>query len=210
LSSQLKTDEIVVPALQEAINDSINKNKIIFIHLMGNHHFYHSRYPESFEYFNHKTLNDLHKPFLNDAMRTTIDSYDNSIRYGDFVYNEILEQVKASDKPSFLLFFSDHGEEVYDFRKVSGHALTNVYPCQSRVPFVLWRSEAYRQEMPDLVIDTARAYSTEELIYAVSNLCGLKYEDYDATKSLFSKEYKKPARRLVGKEDYEDILKKPM
>lgn len=204
LSVYQQPDEIVVPQLKEIVNDSIQGNKIIFIHLMGNHHEYKSRYPHSFEFFDYSKHDDLKdEGFRNNRMKETIDNYDNSILYGDFVFNSILEQLKRADGPSWLLFFSDHGEEVYDYRDVRGHIMEDVYPCQCEIPFVLWRSEAYKEEMPDVVIDTSRPYNIEHVIYSLSTLSGLEYDENEQEKSIFSQHYIMPEKRLVGKEDYD-------
>jgi heptose-I-phosphate ethanolaminephosphotransferase len=205
-----KPDEIVIPPLKKIMTDGRTRNKVIFIHLMGNHHAYDARYPGSFARFDHRNKEDLaDKGFRNYRMKKTIDEYDNSILYGDYIYNTILEELKEANRSSWLLFFSDHGEEVFDTRAVSGHLMSNVYPCQCRIPFVLWRSEKYKAENPDLVIDTARSYSTEDVIYSVSTLSRLEYEGYDRSLSIFTPEYAAPSSRMVGTEDYEDILKKP-
>ena len=209
LSVAKGTDELVLPPLKEILNDGIKANKIIFIHVMGNHHTYVSRYPKSFSHFDYKRDNDLPDlGFRNDKMKKTIDEFDNSILYGDFVYDSIIEKLKQLNTSSYLLFFSDHGEEVYDTRDANGHFMSNVYPCQSQIPFVLWRSDKYKEENPDIVIDTARAYSIEDVIYSISTLSGLEYKDNNQTLSIFSPDYVAPTKRLVGKEDYEEILKK--
>jgi heptose-I-phosphate ethanolaminephosphotransferase len=86
--------------------------------------------------------------------------------------------------------------------------MSNVYPCQCQIPFVLWRSEKYKEENPDIVIDTTRPYSIEDVIYSLSTLSRLTYKDNDQTLSIFSADFADPGKRLVGKEDYEDVLKK--
>jgi heptose-I-phosphate ethanolaminephosphotransferase len=210
LSSYQQPDGIVLSYLDKALHENTRKNKIIFIHLMGNHHAYNSRYPQEFAYFDNKKTNDLNAEYRDDYMKQTIDEYDNSVRYGDFVYTSILKQLKETNISSYLLFFSDHGEEVFDdSRKARGHFMTNVYPCQCRIPFVFWQSNSYKKEMPEIVIDTERPYSIENIIYSLSTLSGLQYENYNPEKSLFSDEYKNPQKRLVGKEDYDrEILYK--
>lgn len=203
LSTYNQPDEIVVSRLEEILSNSTQGNKIIFIHLMGNHHAYSARYPKSFEHFDWEKRGDLDVDFRNNYMKKTIDEYDNSILYGDFVFNSILDQIKKIEGSSYLLFFSDHGEEVYDTRNVRGHLMSNVYPCQCQIPFVLWRSESYKNEMPDIVIDTSRPYSIENVIYSLSTLSGLRYEGNNQEESIFSAEYKIPEKRLVGAEDYD-------
>jgi heptose-I-phosphate ethanolaminephosphotransferase len=212
LSAANDPDDILLPAFKEALADSLPQKKVIFIHLMGSHHAYSFRYPPAFAQFDHKLSNDLPDlGFRNDDIKSTIDEYDNSILYGDFVYDRILSELQEHDKnttSAFLLFFSDHGEEVYDTRKASGHHVSNVWPCQCKVPFVLWRSERYKQENPNIVIDTERPYSTENLIHSLSTLSRLEYADYEPSLSIFSDHYIAPQSRMVGKESYEDILRK--
>lgn len=55
-------------------------NGFIIIHLMGNHLSYDDRYPEAFNKFSRGDK--------------TIDTYDNSILYNDFVLRSIYEKVK--------------------------------------------------------------------------------------------------------------------
>ncbi|MDR2121441.1 MAG: sulfatase-like hydrolase/transferase [Tannerella sp.] len=209
LSVANRPDGVVLPVFRDVLHDGIAGNKIIFIHLMGNHHSYEARYPDEFEHFDHRRDGDLPDAgFRTDKMKSVIDAYDNSILYGDFVYESLLSALEETDASSCMLFFSDHGEEIYDTRKSSGHHMSNVYPCQSRVPLVLWRSARYRQENPHIVIDTALSCSTENIIHAVSTLCGLAHADYNPALSIFSPAYVAPDTRLVGNEDYRNILKK--
>jgi heptose-I-phosphate ethanolaminephosphotransferase len=209
VSPSQKPDGIVLKNLKEIVDDDSTRNKVIFIHLMGNHHTYKTRYTEEFERFDYASDGDmLDLGFRTNEMKETIDQYDNSILYGDFVYNSILNELEKTGQSAYLLFFSDHGEEVFDTRNASGHFMANVYPCQCRIPFVLWRSEKYMAENPDIVIDTARPYSIEDVIYSISTLSRLKYKDNDQTLSVFSPTYKAPGSRFVGNENYEDILKK--
>ncbi len=208
LSVLKKYDEVVLPSLDKVLHENAPGNKIIFIHLMGSHHSYNCRYPDNFDYFKYAKMEDLTKSFLNDEMKKTIDEYDNSVRYDDFVVSSIIDQVKNLDTSSFVLYFSDHGEEVYDSRDARGHFMSNAYPYQCKVPFILWRSDAYKTEMPELAIDTARPFSLVDVIYSLSTLACLEYRENDQSRSIFSPEYKVPAKRLVGDEDYEDILRK--
>jgi heptose-I-phosphate ethanolaminephosphotransferase len=200
-------DEIVLPYIHKILADSSRRNKIIFVHLMGNHHAYDSRYPRSFDYFDHDRDHDLPDlGFRTEQMKTTIDRYDNAVRYGDYLFDAILKALDEADVPASLLYFSDHGEEVFDNRNACGHRMSDVYPCQSRIPFVLWLSKAYRAG--DLVIDPSRPYSIENVIYSISTLNRLQYADNDPSLSIFSSAYTEPANRMVGNENYADILKK--
>ncbi|MDR1372381.1 MAG: phosphoethanolamine transferase [Dysgonamonadaceae bacterium] len=208
LSRFQKDDGEVLPYIQEIVEDTVDTgNRIIFVHLLGNHHSYKSRYPENWKRFDHNKSNDIYTQFAFDEYRKRIiDEYDNSILYGDFVLFSIIQQMKKISTPACLLFFSDHGEEIYDFRDFRGHSVGNPSYFQARIPFLFWSNDEYRQEMKDLTIDTARVYSTEELIHSISDLCGLKHEFFKPEHSIFSKNYKKPEQILVSGRNYEDVM----
>ena len=73
---------------------------------------------------------------------------------------------------------------------------------------MLWRSERYRRDNPQILIDPSRPYSIEHVIHSISTLSGLSCQDYDPSLSLFTPVYVAPETRKVGREDYRDILKK--
>lgn len=209
LSLAKKNDEIVLPQLNEILKDTVTKDKIIFIHLMGNHHQYSCRYPDNFSRFNHKKDLLPPKDFADKKAFKIIDEYDNSVLYSDSIIATIIRKVKAQQTSAFTLFFSDHGEEVYDYRNAVGHFMTNVYPSQCRIPFILWRSEKYKKEFPSIVIDQTRPFSTEHLIYALSDLSEINFEGNQPTQSIFSPNYTPPHKRWVGEEDYDrEVLSK--
>ncbi len=204
-----KKDEIVLHTLEDVLQDTIFTSKIIFIHLMGSHYLYNARYPNEFKYFDYKRDTIPNKDFRTKRMKKLIDAYDNSVRYTDFIVDEIINKVEDTNQSSFVLFFSDHGEEIFDVRDVSGHQMNNVYRGQCEIPFILWRSDSYKKEKTDIMIDVTRPYSIEDVIYGLSDLAGLEYKEYRPEKSIFSNKYQKPERRMVGREDYDNkILKK--
>ncbi|MDR1718920.1 MAG: sulfatase-like hydrolase/transferase [Dysgonamonadaceae bacterium] len=206
LSIAQQPDAIVFPCLDEILNESVTGNKIIFIHLMGNHHTYKSRYPSDFNIFNQQEYPVPDRPYLNEKSKTTIDEYDNSVCYSDYVIGSIIDKMKAkTGLSSFVLFFSDHGEEVYDFRDMSGHAITSPSTYQCEIPFILWCSPAYLEDNPVLYREN-RPYSIENLIYSLSSLSKLHYEDYDPKLSIFDSTFV-PQKRTVGNKPYEEIIR---
>ena len=54
-----------------------------------------------------------------------MNSYDNSILFTDYVLNEFIKKLKQQeDAKSFLLYTSDHGEDIFDDGcDKSGHGL---------------------------------------------------------------------------------------
>ncbi|MFT3994679.1 MAG: sulfatase-like hydrolase/transferase [Dysgonomonas sp.] len=197
-------DDVVLDKFNQILkSDSIN-NKLIFIHLIGNHMAYEFRYPKDYIVFdNEKDRVTKEKPFRNKLAIKTIDKYDNSVLFNDFIINSIIISLeKEKNQKTAMIYLSDHGEELYDYREFAGHAYEKVSPPMCEVPFIVWLSPNYKRNRTDLIFDTTRPYSTCDFIYSLSDLTGLKYEGYDDSRSLFSTQFK-PEQRYVGDKKYE-------
>lgn len=204
-------DDIVLPVLDKIFDESANNknNKLILVHLIGNHMAYEFRYPKEYIVYNNKKDNLVaDAPFRDDKAKKTIDKFDNSVLYNDYIINSIIGTLKSRQKgDAVMIYFSDHGEELYDYREFAGHAYEKVSPTMSEIPFMIWMSPSYRKKHTDLIFDNKRPYSTEDFIYSLSDIAGLNYKDYNDSKSLFSKEFK-AKERYVGDKRYEDIKEK--
>ncbi|WP_438883943.1 sulfatase-like hydrolase/transferase, partial [Bacillus cereus group sp. BC317] len=53
-------------------------------------------------------------PGLSSDGLESYNDYDNANLYNDYVVASLIKDYKATDPNGFLLYFSDHGEEVYD------------------------------------------------------------------------------------------------
>jgi ribosome biogenesis GTPase len=74
-----------------------------------------------------------------------LNSYDNSIAYTDYVLNELIELLKLKENTeSFLLFSSDHGEDLYiDGCGKSGHG--NETHFNFEISSFIWYSNMFKQ-----------------------------------------------------------------
>lgn len=208
LSSEKKPDEIVLPVLNKILDEKNEENKIIFVHLMGSHNAYKKRYPENFARFDYRKNPIPDKPYLTDDSRKLIDEYDNSVLYTDFIVGSIIKMMQEKEESSScVLFFSDHAEEVFEYRDVVGHFIQGTSRYQCEVPFVLWCSDVYQRENPNLVIEENRPFITEDFIYSISSLAGLNYNDFEPERNLFDSKFA-PKVRWVGDITYDDVLKK--
>jgi heptose-I-phosphate ethanolaminephosphotransferase len=216
-------DSPVAEAFRKVLADSAF-NKVIFIHLAGNHFVYSKRYIKEFEKFNYGvddcgerrsprrgaasvvSASSTGKKHLTSEMKRTIDEYDNSILYGDYVLHQIIEATRNIGQSAFVVFFSDHGEEIYENGTFLGHN-SGFYPTkyQARVPFVLWRSQKYINEVPEIVVDTACPYNNEDFIHSLGTLMRLHYHALDSTRSIFSP-YFTSRPRMVGKKPFKNKL----
>ena len=206
LAPEKQADEIVLPAFKKLLIEDKKKNKLILIHLIGNHMAYEFRYTPSFNVFNNEQDHVIEETKFRDkkAIRT-IDKYDNSVLYNDFIISQLIHILKEqSDQKSSLVYFSDHGEEVYKTREFAGHAYEKVSASMCEIPFLVWMSPDYRNQREDLVLDTKRSYSTSDFLFSLSDLAGLQYADYDDKRSVFSAKFE-PRERYVGQLTYDEV-----
>lgn len=178
-------DEVLLPFVEKAIQDKAKK-KIVFVHLMGSHGRYENRYPKHFRKF-YEYETDRQKK---------VCQYDNSIVYTDYILNKIIKMLRKKNEYSYLLYLSDHGEDVYDNDKSCFCHAENVgSPHMFEIPFVLWLSERYKKLNPQMVRKlpsyTNRLFNTQHLIHSLPTLSGLNSPDINHKLNLFSPQYDK-------------------
>jgi heptose-I-phosphate ethanolaminephosphotransferase len=202
-------DEVVLPVLEQALENTRGKNTLILIHLIGNHMAYKFRYSTAFNLFDHSKDNLVNDAaFISEQAKTVIDQYDNSVAYNDSVVAGVIDLLnRKGSGNSAMIYFSDHGEELYDFRKFAGHAYEKASAWMCEVPFIVWMTDKFKKERPDLMFDLNRPYSTADLMFSVSDLAGLNYPDYEDSRSIFSSQFI-PRRRWVGDIPYETLKEK--
>ncbi len=144
-------DSNLLPRLSKALarsNDSAEK-RVIFLHMAGSHETYRERYPSGFDIF-HNAMS-LRRS-LTARQAEAVDQYDNSVRYTDFILASIIEEVAALGDISAVLYFSDHGERLYDANEpnLRGHGFPAPSVIEIEIPLVVWLSPAFRSEYGDL------------------------------------------------------------
>ena len=197
-------DEALLPALDRALVDTAPQ-KFIFLHLLGNHGDYAKRYPREFETFQPVTRTS---PRAGERQAKIINEYDNSIAYNDFLVDAILQRVANLHQQAFVLYLSDHGDEVYDFRDMQGHSDGNISTYMADIPFLLWLSPEYRSARPELVAqlpgDVTRPYQTDRLLFGIADLAGVAWPGMRPEGSVFSPQFQE-APRFIGGLSYQAI-----
>ncbi|WP_162183656.1 phosphoethanolamine transferase [Wocania ichthyoenteri] len=193
-------DDVIFDKLDEVINKKEN-NKILFIHLQGTHIYYKNRYPERFNVFknnvNNKIISKAHDFEI-------INEYDNAVLYNDYIVNTIIQKIKHTNNESFVLYFSDHGEEVYHTIKFVGHNDDVGTLPMFQIPFMLWQSETFKKNN-SIEIDLDRPYMTDDLFHSIAHLCDVSNKHVNLKKSIFSKSFKKRKRIILNNKDYDSL-----
>lgn len=175
-----KYDEALVPALAEALRDSASF-KFVGMHLMGSHFNYHQRYPYTHAVFSaedvRKAERNSPRPWMNGEKYQKVATYDNSIRYSDFVVSEMFREVAALSSPAVIIYISDHGEDVFDDRDFVGRDERFV-----EVPFIVYPNCAYRKANPDIISalqkSLSKKISTANIPDNLMSITGTVFDQY--------------------------------
>lgn len=178
------------------------------IHLIGQHFDYQDRYPNNFNYFQPSSYNNLpeyQRPFL--------ANYDNATRYNDYVVDQIISKFEHQD--CIIIYFSDHGEELFELGRFSGHATASnsTYPAyQLKVPFMIWVSYLFEKNHPEKVLQIKKAahtpFITDDISHFLMDVADIQTDHFDPKKSFINSEYDSLKKRIVLYSiDYDKVLK---
>jgi heptose-I-phosphate ethanolaminephosphotransferase len=194
-------DEIVLPYLDQSLALESPRKQLIVIHLMGAHIRYRDRYPPSFSNFS----GDPPKTFASKKSdRQLINEYDNAVLYQDSMLSQILARVEKTGRPASLVYFSDHGQDVFDTQNFFGHTEARASPAMFEIPFFVWiskqhpRSEKLRNSAKQ---NLNKLYSTEDFLHSAHDLMGVETSFYSADKSILNPAFKS-RRYQTSKFDY--------
>ncbi|MCX8659511.1 phosphoethanolamine transferase CptA [Gilliamella sp. B2772] len=207
--SSRQYDSSVFEPFKNVLNDPAEK-KFIVIHLLGTHMKYELRYPEGEEYQRFKDKTGVNFDLDDDKLKV-YNSYDNAVAFNDFVTTELFKLFKNSDPNGFILYFSDHGEEVYQTAPHDVLGRNEKAPTRAMytVPFMLWQSPKWLMSHPNHFESYVnRKFSTQDLIHTWSDLAGLSFDDYQPEKSIVNEKFAQPTRWIGdphGKEGLTDF-----
>lgn len=169
------------------------------VHLMGQHFAYVDRYPSHYQFF---TSDDYDASRFNSRQREILAHYDNATLYNDAVVGGIIDRFRARD--CIVIYFPDHGEEIYDCRDYFGHgnAVTaSDIGYQIQIPMFVYFSDTFRSEHPDIVGRFHAAkdlpVTTDDFSHLMLDLAGVKSPYFDPKRSFINPAYDASAPRIV-------------
>lgn len=192
--------------------DTISPYSLTVFHLLGQHTAYEDRYPKDKAAFTSKDYE--FRTDLTDYQKTIVAYYDNATRYCDEVLKRIIDLYRNDD--AIIIFFSDHGEEVYDYRDYAGRSHEPIITAGTakyvyEVPFFIWISDEYKNTHNDVVNQIEKSLNKslviDDLPHLLLDLASIECENYDSTHSILNDQYSR-SRRLIGesKQDFNTIV----
>jgi heptose-I-phosphate ethanolaminephosphotransferase len=178
-------DEKVLEPLRKVLQDGAPR-RFIVVHLLGTHMRYKYRYPpEAAVFHDGEGLPE----WARGERAEMIDEYDNAVHYNDAVVTSIINNLAAAQTPAALVYFSDHGEDVFDTppHDFDGRNEARPTPAMYAVPFLFWRSPQWlAEDGRDFSGATRRVYSLSHFIHTWADLVGLRFAGFDASLSIIN------------------------
>lgn len=161
--------------------------RLVIFHLRGQHVMASRRYPhhEGFDRFTPADYTFRTDEFLTRDMLEKIAHYDNATLYNDHVVGMIFDAFRDCD--AAVVYVSDHGDEVYDYRPSMGRRPDEARPeaarqYQNHVPLVVWCSPTYTRRRPAIVKRLTdainRPVSTDNVAQLIMSLATLRSPYY--------------------------------
>lgn len=202
-------DSVLLPELEKILDNSVER-KAIFIHLMGSHLTYALRYPPEFGVFS--STDDIPtKPWRTESEKQYVNTYDNSIRYTDHIVSSVINAVKRKGGDAFVVYFSDHGQEVYDTRPVRGQIANDPSKHMLDIPFLCWFSPEYQRRNAEFMQRVKGAvhkpWMTSGFADAAAELARLSFGGGKPEKAPFSASYEPWVRYAPNGSRYDSLDK---
>lgn len=178
--------------------------KFYIVHLGGQHFPFDKNLPadKRFHRFDKNDYLSKKCQWMNDAKRKDIANYDNVTFYNDYVIGEMIGRLKK--RKAIVVYFSDHGEEVYDYRDNMGRtappeekSMNEYMESLYHVPFWIWISpelKESRNELYNLVMKAADRFgTTDDVGHAMLHLAGVESPYYKSSRDILSDDYAAPS-----------------
>jgi glucan phosphoethanolaminetransferase (alkaline phosphatase superfamily) len=173
-------DEILLQDFEQQIAGRSGPLFVV-LHVYGSHSPYANRYPKSFAHFTAGTRG------------SEVDSYDDSILYGDWFLDQVIERARKLDIPVTLTYLSDHGEDLQQLDGRGGHGAGDYSPHAFEIPAFVWTNEAYRRTHPDklaaLVANASKEVRTHDFFYSLADLMGIRWPGFTGQRSFVSTQF---------------------
>lgn len=190
-----------------------NPYTLTVFHLLGQHSAYVDRYPKDYNFFTEKDYK--HRTDLSTKQKQFVAQYDNAIRYGDAVLKSIIDIFRDDD--AIIIFLSDHGEEIYDYRDYMGRSHEPIITKDMAkyifdVPFIIWVSDKYAKNNPDIINhikkSTNKPFVIDDIPHLLLNLAGIQCKEYEHHRSLICED-NYVFRRIIhdSMQDYDQLQK---
>ena len=193
-----------IPIISDILRNDSSEKKLIVFKLIGSHYNYQDRYPANFDVFKPSFKTQPYTtPTVEDAP-VLVNTYDNTIRYTDYVVSELINLLKSESGDSLMSFISDHGTSIYDDGKTIyvGNTKSNY-----NIPLFFWFNENAKARLGEklgvLISNIGNPVDSKYFIDTMLDISGIRTLK-DTGKSLADKNVDIGVRYVVVGRDVVD------
>lgn len=188
------------------------KHNLNIFHLMGQHSDAAERFPDDDKLKVFK-VDDIKRNNLDEWQKQIIADYDNATLYNDGIIRKLIEMF--SKNCTVLVYLSDHGEELFDYRNFIGRTHEKKKSWQAlkyqyEIPFVVWCSDSFKKKYPKKVEAIKKAmkkpFLSSNVSHMLLSLASINTPFYQADKDVLSDKYRCGRRILQNNNDYDAIM----
>ena len=181
-------DGVMLPYVDDWIKSvKHNEVRLLVLHLMGSHINWKDRVPTEFD-----------TGLETDGYPSSVNDYDATICYTDYVLGQILDELSAMTRPAYLIYISDHGT-VCDYGKERRHPLTRKNSAYE-VPFLVWSNSAFCYSRPKLMerlkIVQHKPLQLDRLHYGMLEIMGVDFKGCFDSENLLSPNFRQVPRTM--------------
>jgi glucan phosphoethanolaminetransferase (alkaline phosphatase superfamily) len=185
-------DSYLLPRFHNIVRKYEAGRQLIVVHLVGSHFDYSKRYPANFGAFkpDHCKRDMVFPGRDSDGDdRCTINAYDNSIRFTDYMLFQFIEDLR--DREALLFYVSDHGESLGEADERGQVYWEHGQPErieQRIVPMQVWASDRFIAKYPERFASLRRHATTplshDHFFHSVLDCIGIHSDIVDKHLSL--------------------------
>lgn len=173
-------DEDVLPYLDKSLKTTSKKN-LILIHTIGSHWWYNAHFTPKFCHWSpivHSRIISANTP------EEMINSYDDTILYSDYVWNQIINRVR--NKNAIVIYLSDHSENLGEdgiFGHGKEHWALHYPACW------IWYSDKFKVHYPyktaALSRNRMKKYNSDFLFHSIIDAADINCKYINHSKDIF-------------------------
>ena len=170
---------------------------------MGQHIYAKNNFPPTFAKFEPQDYNDSNF-VISEAQKQEKADYDNATLYNDYVVEQIFRCY--DDAPTIIIYMSDHGEEVHDYRpflsRSHGELKTeNEIKYQYQIPFLIYANQKFVEQNSNLVERIMEAqtlpFMADDVSHIILGISGVRCGWYNPNRDLLHDEYNAQRIRII-------------
>ena len=196
-------DMSLVEEIKSARLDRNGKPEFSIIQLKGQHIYAKYNFPSTFAKFKPQDYNDS-SFVISEAQKQERADYDNATLYNDYVVEQIFRCY--DDTPTIIIYMSDHGEEVHDYRpflsRSHGEVKTdNEIKYQYQIPFLIYANQKFVEKHGSLVNRMLEAqdfpFMADDVSHIILGISGIQCGWYSPNRDMLHDEYNAQRIRMI-------------